>query len=151
MPLGNVTDSIPVLNRDLGERLGPVCNLINTYLHSETNRKKNETENLIAKRRLQSQTMIAPRNLVLLQFILITVALNGLLNSCTGDSSKTDKIVELQKSKSGQIYQWSEAEGKEFLSQMRQSNPTPEAWEKTCAVSGIRDLELAEAAQGISP
>jgi hypothetical protein len=58
LALGNVTDSIPVLNRDLGERLGPVCNLINTYLHSETNRKKNETENDFFRMHIDSSTLI---------------------------------------------------------------------------------------------
>lgn len=39
-------------------------------------------------------------------------------------------MVEIEKSKSGQTYQWSESEGKEFLSNIRQSITTPEAWEK---------------------
>ncbi|GAI13167.1 unnamed protein product [marine sediment metagenome] len=62
--------------------------------------------------------------------LLITITMNGLLNSCKSNGSKTEKTVKSRKSKSGQIYQWTESEGKEFLSQMRQSNPTPEAWEK---------------------
>lgn len=62
--------------------------------------------------------------------MLISIALNGLLNSCTGDRPKTHKPGELEKSKAGQIYQWTEAEGKEFLSNMRQSITTPEAWRK---------------------
>ncbi|MCK5701049.1 MAG: hypothetical protein KAI29_07850, partial [Cyclobacteriaceae bacterium] len=61
-------------------------------------------------------------------FFLLTIVVNGLLISCTGNSSDTDKTVEIQKSKSGQIYQWSEAEGKEFLSQIRQNITTPKAW-----------------------
>ncbi len=54
----------------------------------------------------------------------------GLFVSCTGESSKIEKTVELQKSKSGQIYQWSETEGKEFHRLIRQNITTPEAWEK---------------------
>jgi hypothetical protein len=88
--------------------------------------------------------MIAPRNLVLLQFILITIALNGLLGSCTGDSSKTDKTVELQKSKAGQIYQWTETEGKDFLTHMRQTITTPEAWEKRANQIRTHILQAAD-------
>ncbi|MFH0758107.1 MAG: acetylxylan esterase [Bacteroidota bacterium] len=60
-----------------------------------------------------------PASRIFLPVILISVTLNGLLNACTADSSK-----------SGQIYQWTEAEGKEFLSNIQQSITTPEAWEK---------------------
>jgi len=77
--------------------------------------------------------MIPARKFVILQLVLIITAMNGLLGSCTRNSSKSETTVELQKSKSGQLYQWSEAEGKEFLAQMRQSHPTPEAWEKRSA------------------
>jgi dienelactone hydrolase len=45
-------------------------------------------------------------------------------------NSKTEKVVEVEKSKSGQTYQWSESEGKEFLSDIRHSTTTAEAWEK---------------------
>ncbi|MCK5208191.1 MAG: acetylxylan esterase, partial [Cyclobacteriaceae bacterium] len=63
-------------------------------------------------------------------FFLLTIVVNGLIVSCTNNNSKSEKIVEIQKSKSGQIYQWSEAEGKEFHRQIRQHITTPEAWEK---------------------
>jgi hypothetical protein len=58
------------------------------------------------------------------------MTISGLLYSCTSNSSKTPKASELQTSKSGQDYQWTEAEGKAFLSNMQQSNVTPEDWEK---------------------
>ena len=54
----------------------------------------------------------------------------GLIFSCTGNSSKREKSVEFELSKAGQVYQWSEAEGKVFLSQMRKTYTTAEAWEK---------------------
>ena len=63
-------------------------------------------------------------------FFLFAVAIYGLHVSCTSNSSNTDQPVEMEKSKSGQIYQWSEAEGKEFLSQIRQNITTPEGWKK---------------------
>ena len=63
-------------------------------------------------------------------FFLAIISMNCLLFSCTGKRAKTEKTVELQKSKSGQTYQWSEAEGKEFHRQIRQNITTPEAWEK---------------------
>ena len=37
---------------------------------------------------------------------------------------------ELEKSKAGQEYQWSEAEGNEFLRNMRESHTTAEAWKR---------------------
>ena len=52
----------------------------------------------------------------------------GLIVSCKGNSDKTEKIIDLQKSKAGQIYQWTEDEGKEFLSHTRQSITKSEAW-----------------------
>ena len=61
---------------------------------------------------------------------LITVLVNGLIVSCTNKISKTGRMVEMEKSKSGQTYQWSESEGKEFLSNIRRSITSPEAWEK---------------------
>ena len=63
-------------------------------------------------------------------FFLITIAISGLFVSCTSNNSNTEKTIEIEKSKSGQIYQWTEAEGKEFLSHMRQTITTPEAWER---------------------
>lgn len=62
-------------------------------------------------------------------FLLASVV-NGLQISCTSNSSNTDKSLEVQKSKAGQIYQWSENEGKEFHRQIRRNITTPEAWER---------------------
>ena len=56
---------------------------------------------------------------------LITVLLTGLLVSCNNN--------EPEKSKSGQTYQWSESEGKQFLSDVRHSVTTQEAWEERAA------------------
>ncbi len=61
---------------------------------------------------------------------LLTICINVLLVSCTNRDSKKEKIVELEKSKSGQIYHWSETEGEEFINQIRQNITTAEAWEK---------------------
>ena len=74
--------------------------------------------------------MTIPRQYMSLLFCLSFITINSLLDSCSGNSSKTEKPVEPQKSKAGQIYQWTEAEGQEFLTHMQQSNPTSEAWEK---------------------
>ena len=54
----------------------------------------------------------------------------GLINSCTGNRSETKKPVELELSKAGQVYQWSETEGHEFLNKMRKTYSTAEAWQK---------------------
>jgi len=51
----------------------------------------------------------------------------GLLFSCTSNSKKV-RTVELEKSKAGQLYQWSEEEGRDFLSRARSSYTTSEAW-----------------------
>ncbi|HUQ67299.1 MAG TPA: hypothetical protein VM101_14145 [Flavitalea sp.] len=56
--------------------------------------------------------------------------INGMMVSCVDNSSKTETTKEPEKSKSGQTYQWSEPEGKEFLSNVRRSVTTAEAWEK---------------------
>jgi len=63
-------------------------------------------------------------------FFLIFILVNSLIISCTNSNSKDEKNDELEKSKSGQIYQWSAAEGKEFINQIRQNITTPEAWER---------------------
>jgi hypothetical protein len=60
---------------------------------------------------------------------LLTSIVSGLHVLCTSNSSNTDKTVEIEKSKSGQIYQWSEDEGKEFHRQIHRTITTPEAWE----------------------
>jgi dienelactone hydrolase len=54
----------------------------------------------------------------------------GLLDACTGNPSKTEKPVEFELSKAGQVYQWSASEGSAFLSQMRKNYTTAEAWQK---------------------
>ncbi|HIG31065.1 MAG TPA: acetylxylan esterase [Verrucomicrobiales bacterium] len=63
----------------------------------------------------------------ILLFLLI-IAVNHV--SGAGVNSIIAKTSALQKSKAGQTYQWSEAEGKEFLRHLRQSITTPEAWKK---------------------
>jgi dienelactone hydrolase len=60
----------------------------------------------------------------------IAFSLSGLVVSCVNNDSKKETNVETDKSKSGQIYQWSEAEGKKFLSDTRRSITTAQAWEK---------------------
>ena len=63
------------------------------------------------------------------QLIFCVLASTSLvLFSCgnRGQISKEDE--ELQKSKAGQIYQWSESEGEEFLRKMKESYTTAEAW-----------------------
>jgi dienelactone hydrolase len=64
------------------------------------------------------------------------------LASCTGGNNNAEKNIELQKSKAGQIYQWSEEEGSEFLSQIRQSITTPELWNKRAEEIRIHILEV---------
>ncbi len=59
---------------------------------------------------------------------LTTMLTHSLLVSCTGEGS--EKTGEIQMSESGQAYQWSEAEGKDFLLQTRQHITTSMAWEK---------------------
>lgn len=67
-----------------------------------------------------------PSNYYKIFFLVITMI--GLLVSCTGKPSKTEKSVEPELSKAGQVYQWSETEGQAFLSHMRNTYTTPEAW-----------------------
>ncbi len=69
-------------------------------------------------------------NSIAFLLFLIIIIMTGMLGSCTGNNPKTEKTAELEKSKAGQIYQWSEAEGKAFLSHMRQTITTSEAWVK---------------------
>jgi hypothetical protein len=56
--------------------------------------------------------------------------MTGFFVSCTGHGSDRGKSLEYDKSKSGQVYQWSKTEGELFLSQMRESYTTAEAWQK---------------------
>ncbi|MBK8504224.1 MAG: acetylxylan esterase [Saprospiraceae bacterium] len=69
------------------------------------------------------------------------------MTSCTSGSPKADRETNLQKSKSGQIYQWTEAEGKRFLSDIRQSITTTKAW--TSRAQEIRSQILQ--ATGLQP
>jgi dienelactone hydrolase len=64
------------------------------------------------------------------KILLWIITMIGLLDSCTGNSSKTGKSVEFELSKAGQVYQWSASEGSAFLSQMRKNYTTAEAWQK---------------------
>jgi dipeptidyl aminopeptidase/acylaminoacyl peptidase len=72
--------------------------------------------------------------LILLKtFILaLTISLISLLISCRGSSkeeeSKNESLTE--KSKAGQIYHLTEAEGKKYLNELRQSVLTEENWQK---------------------
>jgi hypothetical protein len=50
------------------------------------------------------------------------------LFSCSNRPQINGKVEEIQKSKSGQVYQWSASEGNEFLRTMRASYTTAEAW-----------------------
>jgi hypothetical protein len=54
----------------------------------------------------------------------------SLLSSCAGKRSNTKKTVELELSKAGQVYQWSEREGDVFLRQMHKNYTSPEAWQE---------------------
>ena len=60
----------------------------------------------------------------------ITILVSGLIFSCVNNNPTKQRIVEAEQSKSGQTYQWSESEGKEFLSNIRRSIITAEAWEE---------------------
>jgi uncharacterized protein len=60
----------------------------------------------------------------------ISILIGASVVSCVNNNSKTKKIVEPEKSKSGQTYQWSESEGKQFLSDIRHSITTADAWQK---------------------
>ena len=61
---------------------------------------------------------------------LVALFVSGSIASCVNNNSKTEKIVEAEQSKSGQTYQWSASEGKEFLSNIERTITTSEAWEK---------------------
>ena len=60
----------------------------------------------------------------------ITILVSGLIFSCVNNNPTKQRIVEAEQSKSGQTYQWSESEGKEFLTNIRRSIITAEAWEE---------------------
>ncbi len=80
-----------------------------------------------------------------IHYVLASTSL--MLFSCEngGQSSKENK--ELQKSKAGQVYQWSESEGEEFLEKMRESYTTAEAWTNRAALIRSNILE----ATGLNP
>ena len=68
----------------------------------------------------------------------------GLLASCTGNRPKTEKQLDFELSKAGQVYQWSATEGEAFLDQMRKSCTTPEAWQKRAEEIRIQILRVTE-------
>ena len=63
-------------------------------------------------------------------FFRIFITVSWLMVSCINHGSKAVTAIESEKSASGQTYQWSESEGKKFLSEIRHSITTAEAWEK---------------------
>jgi len=72
--------------------------------------------------------MKSPHNYLFLFFFLIIIVIITLIASCKGNNNNSKKNAEIQKSKAGQIYHWTEEEGNEFLSDIRKSITTPEAW-----------------------
>jgi uncharacterized protein len=71
---------------------------------------------------------------------LVTVLVSGLIVSCFNNNSKKKQVDKSEMSKSGQTYQWSESEGREFLSNARRSITTAEAWEKRAKQIGAQIL-----------
>jgi hypothetical protein len=61
-----------------------------------------------------------------LYFFIITAVIL-LISSCHRPKDR-EKAEEIQKSKAGQLYQWSESEGNVFLKNMRETYTTAEAW-----------------------
>ena len=62
-------------------------------------------------------------------FTLLVLASSSLiLFSCDTRDKSSNETEELQKSKAGQVYQWSESEGEEFLKKMKESYTSAEAW-----------------------
>jgi hypothetical protein len=59
---------------------------------------------------------------------LLLVGTIILLPACNPPQSPTENEEEVQKSEAGQVYQWSEAEGKEFLRKMKNAYTTAQAW-----------------------
>ena len=59
---------------------------------------------------------------------LIGLILSFILFSCSNRREGIKKTEEFEKSKAGQVYQWSESEGDEFLRNSKASNTTAEAW-----------------------
>jgi len=59
---------------------------------------------------------------------LLAVASCLIFFSCSNRRQISEKVEEFQKSKAGQVYQWSESEGNEFLKAGKESYTTAEAW-----------------------
>jgi hypothetical protein len=72
-----------------------------------------------------------PNILFVHPFLLIV--LFGILHSCTFTNSNRES-PEFEKSKSGQDYQWSEIEGKQFLNEAKASYTTAVEWNKRAKV-----------------
>ncbi|MFC2123482.1 hypothetical protein ACFLU5_01625 [Bacteroidota bacterium] len=75
---------------------------------------------------------------LLLYFVLLIV---GHI-ACKPDQSKKETPVEYEKSKSGQDYQWTEAEGKEFLKDARNTYTSDELWLKRAAEIRLHILKV---------
>ncbi len=61
---------------------------------------------------------------------LTTVLVNSMLVACSNGNSKNEESDQAQKSKAGQTYQLTEAEGKKNLADIRQFITTPEGWKE---------------------
>ena len=70
-----------------------------------------------------------------------------LLFSCAKGSPRSREHKEFEQSKAGQIYQWSESEGEEFLKSMRESYTTAHEWTDRAALIRSNILE----ATGLDP
>ena len=86
--------------------------------------------------------MKSPHFYLSIFFRLTIIVIIILIVSCNGNKDNSKKNVKLQKSKAGQIYQWTEDEGNEFLSQKRKSITTPEAWQKRAEEIRVNILEV---------
>jgi len=62
-------------------------------------------------------------------FFFFLLAALTVLPGCTKRPPANGKAHEFQTSKAGQTYQWSETEGKEFLTKMKAAYTTSETWE----------------------
>jgi len=57
-----------------------------------------------------------------------------LIFSCGNRRQVSEGAEEVQKSNAGQVYQWSELEGREFLRKMKETYTTAEAWQQRAAL-----------------
>jgi hypothetical protein len=74
------------------------------------------------------------KKLRVLHFIFLSALMvNCIFISCRNRHAEREITVDVQKSEAGQTYQWTEAEGNEFLRKMKRSYATAEAWEKRAA------------------